>query len=129
MFKMYKAKFNTSEVTTETLQNDSDFRSVEIEVLELIATALNNVHDIEVAVAEWNYSPGNYSIVGHNEENDAVDAPLKELIWAFEQAGGIYCDERERFNADWSKGQYEPEGSLHLDKNWFEVIEFLKEVI
>lgn len=129
MFKMYKAKFNTSEVTTEMLQNDSDFRSIEIEVLGLIATALNNVHDIEVAVAEWNYSPGNYSIVGHNEDENAVDMPLKELIWAFEQAGGIYCDERERFDADWAKGQYEPEGSLHFNKEWFEVIEFLKEVV
>lgn len=127
MFKMYRAKFITSQLTVEQLQEKFD--SLESEVVEVITTALHNVDGVEVAVAEWDYSPGGYSIVGHNEDENGVDMPLKELIWAFERTGGVYCYDRERFDSDWSKGQYEPEGSLHLDKEWFEVIEFLKEVV
>ena len=75
MFKIYKAKFNTSELTKEQLQ--AKFDVLENAVVELITTALHNVHDIELAVAEWDYSPGGFSIVGHNEDENGVDMPLK----------------------------------------------------
>lgn len=125
MFKMYKAKFATRQLTTDILRTKYKWVG-EDNVIELIAGALRNVDGIEVGVAEWDYSPGNFSILGHNEDDDT---PLKELIWAVEQDGGIYCDDRERFDMDWAKGEYEPEGSMHFDKEWFEVIEFLKEVV
>lgn len=125
MFKMYKAKFATSHLTTDILRSEYKWVA-DNKVIESIAKALRNVDGIVVGVAEWGYSPGNFSIVGHNEGNDT---PLKELIWSVEQDGGIYCEDRERFESDWDKGQYEPEGSMHFEKDWFEVIEFLKEVV
>jgi len=125
MFKMYKAKFATSHLTTDILRSKYKWVA-DNKVIESIAEALRNVNDINVMVAEWNYSPGNFSILGHNEDNDTK---LKELIWSIEQDGGIYCEDRERFDKDWDKGQYEPEGSIHFEKGWFEVIEFVKEVV
>lgn len=124
MMKMYKAKFATSHLTADILRSEYKWVADD-KVIELIADALRNVNGIEVGAAEWNYSPGNFSILGHNLEDDT---PLKELVWAVEQDGGIYCDDRERFDSDWSKGEYEPEGSMHFEQEWFEVTKFLKEI-
>lgn len=121
MLKMYKAEFVTSHLSSGILRNDYKWVGDD-SVIDLIAESLRNVNGIEVGVAEWDYSPGNFSIIGHNEDDDT---PLKELIWAVEQDGGIYCDDRERFDNDWAKGEYEPEGSMHFEKDWFEVTEFL----
>lgn len=127
MFKMYKAKFATSHLTAEILRNEYKWEAVS-KVIELIAEALRNVNDVQIMAAEWKYSPGSFSILGHNEDNN-TDAKLKELIWAIEQDGGAYCGDRERFDGDWEKGQYEPDGSIHFKKDWFEVLEFVKEVV
>ncbi|MFP7199708.1 hypothetical protein SFC08_01925 [Lysinibacillus halotolerans] len=125
MFKMYKAKFKTSFITTDDIRKTYNFAMPKDEVLELQAKAHRDIDGIEIMVAEWNYSPGNFSILGHNEVDDSK---LKELIWSIEQGGGFYCDDRERFDEDWAKGEYDPGGALHFEKELFEVIEFVKEV-
>lgn len=124
MFKMYMAKFKTSEITEEILRTKHKFEG-ESKIIEGIAEALRNVNGIEVCVAEWKYSPDNYSILGHNEDKDT---PLKELVWSIEQDGGAYCGNREAFDDDWEAGEYEPDGSIHFDKGWFNEVKFLKEV-
>lgn len=125
MFKMYKAKFATSRLTADILRSEYKWVADD-KVIELIAEALRNANGIEVGVAEWDYSPGNFSILGQNED---TDTKLKELIWSIEQDGGVYCNDRERFDKDWAIGEYDPEGSMHFEKEWFEVTEFLKEVV
>lgn len=126
MLKMYKAKFKTSYITADDIRKTYKFGMPNDEVLELQAKAHRDVNGIELMVTEWNYSPGNFSILGHNENDDSK---LKELIWAIEQGGGFYSDDRERFDKDWEKGEYDPGAALHFPKELFENIKLVKEVI
>lgn len=49
----------------------------------------------------------------------------KQLHYMIEQDSmiGVYIDERERFNADWDSGEYEPDGCIYLDPENVELME------
>lgn len=126
MFKMYKAKFNTEHITSDDIRKTYNFGMPSDEVLGLQEAAHRNVHDIELTVAEWDYSPSEFSILGHKDEDDSK---MKELIWSIEQGDGFYCDDRELFDKDWEKGEYDPGSALHFGKELFTNIEFVKEMV
>lgn len=123
---MYKAKFNTEHLTADDIRNTYNFGMPSEGVLELQATAHRNVHGIEVIVAEWVYSPEAFSILSHDDESDSK---MKELIWSIEQGVGFYCNDRERFDKDWIKGESNLGDALHFVKELFENVEFIKEVV
>lgn len=126
MFKLYNAKFNTSHVTSEGIGKTYDFGKPSEEILDLQAKTQRDIDGVEVSVSEWDYSPGNFSLMGWKNKEDTK---MKELIWAIEQSGGFYCDDRTRFDKDWSKGEYDPGGALHFPKELFTNIELVKEFI
>ncbi|GAA2774559.1 hypothetical protein GCM10010451_68420 [Streptomyces virens] len=87
-----------------------------------MAEAYRNLDGTEVVGAVWGYSPDSYSLYGWSDEDDAK---FKEFIYLLEQDAsfGNYIDERDRFDADWQKGEYEPAVAMHFDKSDFIIIE------
>lgn len=124
MFKLYKASFNTAHITTDDIRKIYNFGMPSDEVLELQAEARRNINGITLHVSEWDYAPGNFSLMGWDDEDDEK---MKELMWSIEQAEGFYYNDRQRFNNDWAKNEYDPGGALHFSKELFTNVEFVKE--
>lgn len=126
MYKIYNANFKTNDITAEDIRKTYDFGMPSDEVLEQEAKAQRDLDGVQVQVSEWDYSPGAFSLMSWQDEDDSK---IKELLWSIEQAGGFYCDDRTRFDKDWAKGEYDPGGALHFSKELFDNIELVKEVI
>ncbi|NUU76931.1 hypothetical protein [Paenibacillus xylanilyticus] len=125
--ELYRLRFNTANKNAEEIKSryDAGFSLPPQEVLENMAQAFRNLNGTEVVGAVWGYSPDNYSLYGW-EDND--DERFKEFIYWIEQDAlfGSYIDDRERFDADWKSGNYEPAAAMHFDKKDFIVIEKIK---
>lgn len=68
-------------------------------------------------------SGGEKYILGGWREED--DSKIKEAFWYMEQDDyfGAYCeDERAEFDEAWSKGEYEPGGSVSFEMGEVEII-------
>ncbi|OMF47737.1 hypothetical protein [Paenibacillus amylolyticus] len=123
--ELYRLRFNTANKNAEEIKSTYDFSPPPQEVLEKMAEAFRNLNGTEVVGAVWGYSPDSYSLYGW-EDND--DERFKEFIYWIEQDAlfGSYFDDRERFDADWKSGNYEPAAAMHFDKKDFIVLEKIK---
>ena len=74
-----------------------------------------------VHVTVSNLVPGEYSVVGWPPEEDEK---VKNAIYLMEQdpVFGMYADDRERFDADWAAGEWEPSGSIVFSPAMVEII-------
>lgn len=120
MYRQYSAKFNTQHITSVLLREKYDYDFIDLSVAEKIAEALRDVHGVEVEAVEFDYSPDGFAIAGYREEDDKK---IKELFWAAEQMGGFYDDDRENFDLVWDNQSYEPECTVHFEKEWFDILE------
>ena len=71
-------------------------------------------------IIESTWKNGMYLFLGLEDEEKN-----KQLHYMIEQDSmiGVYIDERERFNADWDSGQYEPDGCIYLNPENVELME------
>ncbi|WP_052087964.1 hypothetical protein [Paenibacillus wynnii] len=120
--EIYKLRFNTASKNADEIKANYDPSPPSTEVLEKMAEAFRNLNDTEVIGAVWPYSPHSYSLYAWDDKDDEK---FKELIYWIEQDDffGSYIDDRNRFDADWKNGDYEPAAALHFDKSDFIVIE------
>lgn len=76
---------------------------------------------VRLAVAPDSLSPGDYSLMSWHKDDDAR---MADAIFIFEQdvfLGGYYSD-REKFNAEWQSGRYEPPGGMSLPGDVLEIM-------
>lgn len=59
-------------------------------------------------------NPENYMLAGWKRSQDES---VKRVIWELEQMGGDYEGQPDRFEQDWSKGEYSPAGALYFSKD------------
>ena len=75
-----------------------------------------------VKVTVSNLMPGEYSVVGWPPEEDEK---VKNAIFLMEHPAlgfGIYGNDRERFDADWEAGTWEPSGSIVFSPEMVEIL-------
>lgn len=119
-YKLYKAILHTAGFKIEMDGNGSNHTEEEKEIAEKYMAAWDGVH-----VTVSNFVPGEYSVVGWPPEEDEK---VKNAIYLMEQdpVFGMYADDRERFDADWAAGTWEPSGSIIFSPQMVEIIGELK---
>lgn len=115
--KLYKGILHTADFTEEMAKAEgNEYSEDEIRIITAYMQAWDGVH-----VTLSNLLPEEYSVVGWPPEEDEK---AKEAIYLMEQEPvfGMYVDDRERFDADWAAGEWEPSGSIIFSPAMVEVI-------
>lgn len=115
--KLYKGILHTADFTAEMAKTEGQsYSEEEIKIITGYMQAWDGVH-----VTLSNLLPEEYSVVGWPPEEDEK---AKEAIYLMEQdpVFGMYVDDRERFDADWAAGEWEPSGSIIFSPEMVEII-------
>lgn len=115
--KLYKGILHTADFTEEmTKAEDQNYSEEEIKIITDYMQAWDGAH-----VTLSNLLPEEYSVVGWPPEEDEK---VKNAIYLMEQdpVFGMYVDDRERFDADWAAGEWEPSGSIVFSPAMVEII-------
>ncbi|SDX04818.1 hypothetical protein [Paenibacillus sp. PDC88] len=125
--ELYKLRFNTASKTADEIKSTYDFSPPPQEVLEKMAEAFRNLNGTEFVGAVWGYSPDSYGLFGWDDKDDEK---FKEFIYSIEQDAmfGNYIDDRDRFDAHWKSGEFEPAAALHFDKSDIIIIEKIEKI-
>ncbi|KUF37427.1 hypothetical protein [Lysinibacillus sp. F5] len=120
--QLYQLKFNTAQMTVETIRDMYTTMPPANEELEALLKAYHNLHGNEFLGLCFGYASDSWSIHTWNDEND--DA-IRDFVYQIEQDEmfGTYHDAREEFLSKWANGEYEPSASWHIPKAFVEVIE------
>lgn len=110
---LYRAILHTSGFVVD---EEDEYYEEEIKVIEEYMAAWDGV---KVTVS--NLVPGEYSVVGWPPEEDEK---VRDAIYLMEQnpVFGLYVNEKERFDADWAAGSWEPSGSIIFAPNMVEIL-------
>lgn len=109
------------EKATREWQEQQGGLSLSDEEVAMFQRAYTALAAVRLAVTPDSMSPGDYSLVSWHEDDDAK---MADAIYIFEQdvfLGGYYTD-REKFNAEWQSGQYEPPGAMSLPGDLLEIL-------
>lgn len=115
--KLYKGILHTADFTEEMAKTeDQNYSEEEIKIITDYMQAWDGAH-----VTLSNLLPEEYSVVGWPPEEDEK---VKNAIYLMEQdpVFGMYVDDRERFDADWAAGEWEPSGSIVFSPAMVEII-------
>lgn len=115
--KLYKGILHTADFTEEMAKaEDQNYSDEEIKIITNYMQAWDGAH-----VTLSNLLPEEYSVVGWSPEEDEK---VKNAIYLMEQdpVFGMYVDDRERFDADWAAGTWEPSGSIVFSPAMVEII-------
>lgn len=115
--KLYKGVLHTADFTEEMAKaEDQNYSEEEIKIITDYMQAWDGAH-----VTLSNLLPEEYSVVGWPPEEDEK---VKNAIYLMEQdpVFGMYVDDRERFDADWAAGEWEPSGSIVFSPAMVEII-------
>lgn len=115
--KLYKGILHTADYTEEMAKaEDPNYSEEEIKIITDYMKAWDGAH-----VTLSNLLPNEYSVVGWPPEEDEK---VKNAIYLMEQdpVFGMYVDDRERFDADWAAGEWEPSGSIVFAPAMVEII-------
>lgn len=115
--KLYKGILHTDDFTEEMAKaEDQNYSEEEIKIITDYMQAWDGAH-----VTLSNLLPEEYSVVGWPPEEDEK---VKNAIYLMEQdpVFGMYVDDRERFDADWAAGEWEPSGSIVFSPAMVEII-------
>lgn len=115
--KLYKGILHTADFTEEMAKaEDQNYSEEEIKIITDYMQAWDGAH-----VTLSNLLPEEYSVVGWPPEEDEK---VKKAIYLMEQdpVFGMYVDDRERFDADWAAGEWEPSGSIVFSPAMVEII-------
>ena len=115
--KLYKGILHTADFTEEMAKaEDQNYSVEEIKIITDYMQAWDGTH-----VTLSNLLPEEYSVVGWPPEEDEK---VKNAIYLMEQdpVFGMYVDDRERFDADWAAGEWEPSGSIVFSPAMVEII-------
>lgn len=115
--KLYKGILHTADFTEEMAKaEDQNYSEEEIKIITDYMQAWDGAH-----VTLSNLFPEEYSVVGWPPEEDEK---VKNAIYLMEQdpVFGMYVDDRERFDADWAAGEWEPSGSIVFSPAMVEII-------
>lgn len=115
--KLYKGILHTADFTEEMAKaEDQNYSDEEIKIITDYMQAWDGAH-----VTLSNLLPEEYSVVGWPPEEDEK---VKNAIYLMEQdpVFGMYVDDRERFDADWAAGEWEPSGSIVFSPAMVEII-------
>lgn len=115
--KLYKGILHTADFTEEMAKaEDQNYSEEEIKIITDYMQAWDGAH-----VTLSNLLPEEYSVVGWPPEEDEK---VKNAIYLMEQdpVFGMYVDDRERFDADWAAGEWEPSGSIVFSPAMVEII-------
>lgn len=115
--KLYKGILHTADFTEEMAKaEDQSYSEEEIKIITDYMQAWDGAH-----VTLSNLIPEEYSVVGWPPEEDEK---VKNAIYLMEQdpVFGMYVDDRERFDADWAAGEWEPSGSIVFAPDMVEII-------
>ena len=109
--KLYKGILHTADFTEEMAKaEDQNYSEEEIKIITDYMQAWDGTH-----VTLSNLLPEEYSVVGWPPEEDEK---VKNAIYLMEQDP----DDRERFDADWAAGEWEPSGSIVFSPAMVEII-------
>lgn len=114
---LYRAILHTSGFTVD--EKDAEEKEYSKEELKIITDYMAAWDGVKVTLS--NLIPGEYSVVGWPPEEDER---VKNAIYLMEQdpVFGMYVNERERFEADWAAGDWEPSGSIIFSPNMVEIL-------
>ena len=115
--KLYKGILHTADFTEEMAKaEEQNYSEEEIKIITDYMQAWDGAH-----VTLSNLLPEEYSVVGWPPEEDEK---VKNAIYLMEQdpVFGMYVDDRERFDADWAAGEWEPSGSIVFSPAMVEII-------
>lgn len=115
--KLYKGILHTADFTEEMAKaEEQNYSEEEIKIITDYMQAWDGAH-----VTLSNLLPEEYSVVGWPPEEDEK---VKNAIYLMEQdpVFGMYVDDRERFDADWAAGEWEPSGSIIFSPAMVEII-------
>nr|DAG14614.1 MAG TPA: hypothetical protein [Caudoviricetes sp.] len=115
--KLYKGILHTADFTEEMAKaEDQNYSDEEIKIITDYMQAWDGAH-----VTLSNLLPEEYSVVGWPPEEDEK---VKNAIYLMEQdpVFGMYVGDRERFDADWAAGEWEPSGSIVFSPAMVEII-------
>lgn len=115
--KLYKGILHTADFTEEMAKaEDQNYSEEEIKIITDYMQAWDGAH-----VTLSNLLPEEYSVVGWPPEEDEK---VKNAIYLMEQdpVFGMYVDDRERFDADWAAGEWEPSGSIIFSHHMVEIL-------
>ena len=107
-----EARLKTSGMFKDLDHDDADYQLWE---------KISEYMDGEMAlVIESGAEEGKYVFLALKDEEKN-----KELHYMFEQDSnfGVYIDDREEFDRDWDRGEYEPDGCHYLDPENVEILE------
>lgn len=114
---LYRGILHTSGFTVDEMDAaKKKYSQDEIKIITDYMQAWDGIH-----VTLSNLLPEEYSVVGWPPEEDEK---AKEAIYLMEQdpVFGMYVDDRERFDADWAAGEWEPSGSIIFSPAMVEII-------
>lgn len=114
---LYKAILHTDGFTVD--EKDAQEKEYSEEELKIITDYMQAWDGVRVTVSAL--LPGEFSVVGWPPEEDEK---VKNAIYLMEQdpVFGMYVDDRERFDADWAAGEWEPSGSIVFSPAMVEII-------
>ena len=115
--KLYRGILHTADFTKEMAEaEDKNYSEEEIKIITDYMQAWDGVH-----VTLSHLLPEEYSVVGWPPEEDEK---VRNAIYLMEQdpVFGMYVDDRERFDADWAAGTWEPSGSIVFSPAMVEII-------
>lgn len=115
--KLYKGILHTADFTEEMAKaEDQNYSEEEIKIITDYMQAWDGAH-----VTLSNLLHEEYSVAGWPPEEDEK---VKNAIYLMEQdpVFGMYVDDRERFDADWAAGEWEPSGSIVFSPAMVEII-------
>lgn len=114
---LYKAILHTDGFTVD--EKDAQEKEYSEEELKIITDYMQAWDGVRVTVSAL--LPGEFSVVGWPPEEDEK---VKNAIYLMEQdpVFGMYEDDRERFDADWAAGEWEPSGSIVFSPAMVEII-------
>lgn len=114
---LYKAILHTDGFTVD--EKDAQEKEYSEEELKIITDYMQAWDGVRVTVSAL--LPGEFSVVGWPPEEDEK---VKNAIYLMEQdpVFGMYEDDRERFDADWVAGEWEPSGSIVFSPAMVEII-------
>jgi len=53
-----------------------------------------------------------WALLGWEQDQDEQ---VKEAFWIAQQIDGVYQDDRERFDKNWSNGKFDPGGTMYFE--------------
>lgn len=114
---LYRAILHTSDFTVD--EKDAEEKEYTEEQLKIITDYMKAWDGVHVTVS--NLLPGEYSVVGWPPEEEEK---IKDAIYLMEQDSvfGSYVNDRERFEADWAAGTWEPSGSIIFSPAMVEIL-------